>query len=124
MIFTALAGGVDVYGGLIEQRRCHLRGDEAHPDKPVKLEFVFRKYALQRLRRPQHGGGTNGFVRVLRVFLGLVRIGRRRYKFRAVAFSDKTAHFAKGIFGNTRGIGTHVGNKTYRPFFAKFLTFI
>ena len=46
---AVLALGVDVDGGLVEHRRRHLRGDEAHPDQPVELELVLGQVLLDRL---------------------------------------------------------------------------
>ncbi len=78
VIGLALAFGGDIDGGLIEHGRHHLRSDKAHPDQAIQLQLIFGKKFLERLRRAQNGSGTDGFVRVLRVLLGLVNVGRRR----------------------------------------------
>ena len=40
VIDAAESFDAQIDGGLIEYGRIHLRGDEAHPDQPVKFELV------------------------------------------------------------------------------------
>ena len=116
----ALAFRLHVDRGLIEQRRIHLRGDEAHPNQAVEFQLVFGQILLHHLRRAENGGGPNGFVGVLRVFLGLIDVRRFGQKAFAVAFGDHAAHFGQGVVGNARGIGTHVGDQTDRRLRRRF----
>ena len=39
--------GADLDGRLVEQRRVHLRGDEAFPDQRIDLQFVFAEFSLR-----------------------------------------------------------------------------
>ena len=81
---SALSRRIDVDGGLIEHRRIHLRSDKAHPDQPIELQFVFGQILFERFRRAQNGGGADGFVRILRVLLGLINVGDGGHIFAAV----------------------------------------
>ena len=91
VVHAVLALGRHVDGGLVEERRHHLAGHEAVPDQPVELHLVFGQVLLHHLRRVGHGGGPDGFVRVLRVLLGFVDVGRVRQELLAVALGDVVA---------------------------------
>ena len=78
VIDAVLALGGDVDGGLVVERGHHLAGHEAVPDQPVQLHLIFGQMLLHHLRRIGHGGGANGFVRILRVLLRFVDVGARR----------------------------------------------
>ena len=118
----ALGGHVD--GGLIEHRRRHLRRDKAHPDQPVQLQLVFLQIrrdifgSAPRRRRP------NGFVRVLRVLLALIDVGRFGNERSAVAVLNQAANFVQRVVGHARGIGSHISDETDRAFRAQLHAFI
>ncbi len=124
VIHAVLALGGDVDGGLVVERRHHLAGHEAIPDQPVELHLIFGQMLLHDFRREGHGGGPDGFVRVLRVLLRLIDVGaagRNSLPYRSVI---RSPHVADGVVGNARGIGAHVGDQTDRAFLAHFDAFI
>ena len=59
----------DIDRRLIEDRRHHLRGDEALPDEAIERELIFVKITRERFGRARDGGRADRFVRVLRAFL-------------------------------------------------------
>src|SRR5882724_7585349 len=58
--------GIDIYGGLIEDRGHHLRSNESLPDQTVKLQFVLAEIFLQRIRSVANVCWSNRFVGILR----------------------------------------------------------
>src|SRR5688572_2725833 len=60
---------VEVERRRVEYRRRHLRRHEALPHQLVQLELIRRQMHSDFVRPALRRGGTNGFVRVLRVFL-------------------------------------------------------
>src|ERR1035437_6663690 len=91
VLHGVFALGGDIDGGLIEQRGHHLAGHKAIPDQPVQLHLVFGQVLLHHFRRVSHGGGADGFVRVLRVLLALVNVGAWRQELDPVALADVVA---------------------------------
>ena len=71
--FAALLG-VDIDRGLVEDGRHDLRRHKALPDQLVDLELVFLQILLDLVGMAHDRGGTNGFVRFLRVLLLLVGV--------------------------------------------------
>ena len=75
--------------------------------------------------RMAHGRArTDGFVRILRVLLRLVGVGRLRQELRAVFLPNQLAHFGQRFIGNAGGVGTHVGDQTNRALVAEIDAFI
>ena len=110
---------VDIDGGLIEDGRIHLRRDKALPDELVNLELVFLQVLSDGFRMPRGGGWPDGFMRILRVLLGLEEVRCFGQKLRAVLLGNQFTHFSDRVIGNTCGVGTHVGNKTDCTFIAQ-----
>ena len=73
--------GADLDGRLVEQRRVHLRGDEAFPDQRIDLQFVFAEFPLEGIRGASDRSGADGFMGVLGCFFRLVDVGGRRQIF-------------------------------------------
>ena len=114
-----LAARRDVDSGLVEYRGRHLGGYEAVPDQAVELELVLGQILCHVVGAVLHGSGTDGFVRILRVLLGLVNVGRFGQKLGPELDRDVGARFLQGVFGYACGIRTHVGDQADRAFLAE-----
>ena len=116
--------GVDVDGGLVEDRGRHLRGDKALPDELVNLEFVFLQVLLDLVRMAHGRRRTNRFVRRLRFFLLLICVRRFGHVRGTVFLGHVLAHFGDRVGRDAGRIGTHVGDQADEPLFAQFNAFI
>ena len=105
-----LALGSHVDGGLIEHRRRHLRTHEPHPYQPVQLQFVFLQVGRDGFRRAHGCCRPNGFVRVLRILLTLIGVGRFGTERGPVSLFDQRTHLIQRIVRHARGIGSHIGD--------------
>ena len=114
----------DVGGNRVEDSVRHLAGDKARPDEAVELELVGRKVLADLLGEQLHVGRTDGFVRVLRTRLGLVDARLAGIVFLAVAAADKTGGGGGRLVGESKRVGTHIGDKTGKAVFAQLDAFI
>ena len=114
----------DIGGNRIENGVCHLAGHKARPDQAVQLELIGRQILADLFRQQLHVGRTNGFVRVLRVALGLEHTRLARIIFLAVAAADETGGSGGSLVGQTERVGTHIGDKTGQAVLAQLDAFI
>ena len=114
----------DVRRGHVVDRRNHLRGHKALPDQRVELELLVAQIARNRLRRARGIGGPDGFVRVLRVLLALVDVGRRGQILRAQVLRDPLARRHLRFRRHARRIGTHISDQAGRALGAQVHAFI
>ena len=84
---------INVYSCLVEHGGHHLRRQKALVDQLVDLEFVFLQVLLDVVRSAQYRRRTYGFVRFLRIFLGLKQV-RAGWQIRcAKLLPNMFAHF-------------------------------
>ena len=102
--------GADVDGGLIENCREHLRGDEALPNELVEFEYVVVEKSSDVFGRPSHLRGAHCFVGFLGVLLGFIKVGLLGKIIFAEARPDQLADLIQRIFRYVHRIGAHVGN--------------
>ena len=114
----------DIGGNRIENGVCHLAGHKARPDQAVQLELIGRQVLADFFRQQLHVGRTNGFVRVLRVALGLEHTRLARIIFLAVAAANEARSGSGGLVRQTERIGTHIGDKAGQTVFTEFNTFV
>ena len=113
VVRAVAALGIHFDGRLVEDGRRHLGRDKPHPDDAVQLQFVFAQVLCDLIRSVMNRGRPDGFVRILRLLLGLVDVRRRRQVLLAVALADERAYLFKGVVGDARRIRTHVGDQTH-----------
>ena len=109
---------------LIEHRRHHLRGHKPLPDELVQLEHVVAQERSYVLGRPGGIGRTNGFVRVLRILLGLEEIRLLGQVRLAISGADQAAHLVQRVIRNAHRIRAHISDQRDRAFLAQFHAFI
>ena len=114
----------NVGGNRIENGVCHLAGHKARPDQAVQLELIGRQVLADFFRQQLHVGRTNGFVRVLRVALGLEHTRLARIIFLAVATANESGSGSGGLIRQAERVSTHVGDKTGQTVFTEFNTFV
>ena len=61
---------------------------------------------------------------ILRILLPFINVGLGRDILSAVAVGDEFPNFGEGFRADSRGIGTHIGDKTHRAFGSQFDAFI
>ena len=114
----------DIGRNRIENGVCHLAGHKTRPDQAVQLELIGRQVLADFFRQQLHVGRTNGFVRVLRVALGLEHTRLARIIFLAVAAANEASSGSGGLVRQTERVGTHIGDKAGQTVFTEFNTFV
>ena len=115
--------------GLVVDRRHHLRGDETLPDQGVELRELgaFGMCSEGRrdaIRGPLHQRRADRFVGVLCALPVAVGVRLGWQVLCAVRRRDVLAQCGHRVVGDTRRIGTHIGDEAGRTFIAELDTFV
>src|SRR6185369_366701 len=102
----------NVNRSLIKNGRRHLRSNRALPDQTVKAQFIAAQIAGEGVRSARNVSWTNRFVCVLRVFLRTIMNSLLGQVSSAILLADKIPHLRERCIGNSRRVGSHVGNQT------------
>ena len=108
----------------IQNRVRHLARDKARPDQLVQLILVGREILADLVRQQRHTRRTDGFVRVLRVPLGLEHARLAGIELLAVAPADKARGGGGRLVREAQRIGTHVGDQTGQAIFSQLDAFV
>ena len=97
----------------IIKRGSHLACDEPVPNKLIELILVGRKAVLKLCgSKPRHGG-TNCLVSVLHVSFGFIHLCGGRQILFSVSLLNIFRRCGFGLCGNTKRVGSHIGDKTH-----------
>ena len=118
-----VAGG-NVDAGLVEDCRKYLRGDEALPDELIELEDIIVEKFTDVFRRAAHIGRADRFVRFLRVFFRLVKVGLLGKIVRPEALRNQLADLRQRVVRDAHGIRAHVSDQRDGAFVAELHAFI
>ena len=117
-------GGRDVHGGLVQEGRVHLAGQEPVPDELVETELVGRQVLLDRLGRIGQRRGPDRLVGVLGLPGDLEdpRLGGQVR--RIVIVPDVLPRLVDRLGGDADGVGPHVGDQADGPLGAELDPFV
>ena len=104
----------DVDRRLVEGRRRHLRGHEPVPDEAVNRVLLRGQKRPDLFRVVLHRRGPDGFVRVLRIGLGLEDVRLFGHVLRPECLADVRPHRGQRIVRHAGRIGTHISNEADR----------
>src|SRR6185312_14216755 len=110
----------------VEDGGCHLRRHEALPYELVQLALVAREKFPNLMRSARWIGGTDGFVRVLRIrSLGLaVQLWSGSEMIGAEQSREDIPSLKRRAFGDASRVGAHVRNETDRAFGSELDAFV
>ena len=114
-----VAGGAEhlplahnIRGNRVQNRVRHLAGDKARPDELIQLVLVGREVLTDLVRQELDVGRADGFVRVLRVPLGLEHARLAGVVLVPIAAADKAGGGSGGLVGQAQRVGTHISDQT------------
>ena len=107
-----MAGTLGVDGHSVKNGIGHLRCQEPAPDQLVKLILVRGQAAPDPVRIQLHMGGTDGFMGILGICLGLKHMERAVIILFSVSCLDKICSGQHCLVRQTERVGTHVGDET------------
>ncbi len=119
-----VAAVLHVHLGDVEERRLHLRGDEAVPDELVELEFFGFEVFLRFLGRQVEVRGADRLVGVLGPLLRAVAHRLARQRLLAVGGAHVLPGLLQGFLAHPGGVGPHVGDETDRAPVADLLALV
>ena len=82
----------------------------------VQPEHVVAQKGPNILRRPGGIGRANGFMRILRILLGLEEIRLLRQVRLAISGADQAAHLVQRVIRNAHRVRAHIGDQRNRAF--------
>ena len=100
-------------GHVVVEGAGHLRGGEAVPDQLIEPELVLVEVGPYPLRVQLDITGPNGLVGILRGGLGLVAVGLAVVILAAPAAQDIVLGRRQRLFGDSLGVGTHIGDEAH-----------
>ena len=91
----------------------HLRRHRALPDQLVDSHLVWIEHAFELARRQAEVGGTNRFVRFLRVLDARLIAARSVVVVGAEHLANHARRLVDRLVGQRRGVGSMVGDETF-----------
>ena len=108
----------------IQNRVRHLARDKARPDQLIQLILVRREILTDLIRQQLNVRRADGFVRILRIALGLEHARLAGIELVAVAPADKARGGGGRLVSQTERVGTHIGDQTGQAVLAQLDAFV